>query len=196
MTRAKAIFIALLLLQPLGCYAGRMRGLLSLGADFGGDELLKLTYKDGSEASVLAGQGLLVSGGIVWQAWSREKAALDLQATAGWMYSSIPEASNQDVSWTRWPIEALAFFEYLPAHIRLGGGLSYQVAPTLSASGSLLNGDFKFQNALGELVQLDVTFARHFLIAARYTWLDYHPETDPKVSFNGNSVGFSVAYLF
>jgi hypothetical protein len=190
------ILLATLMIAPALTRAGSVRGLISVGGDFGGDEILKVNYTDGTDASIVAGTGLLVTGGAVWQAAAREGHALDLQASASWKYSTIPDASNQDISWTRWPLEALAFYSYLPAHVRLGGGLTYQLAPTLSAQGSVLNGDLKFQNSLGELAQLDYTFAQHFMLAVRYTWISYRLDDGSGPTLNGNSTGFSLGYLF
>jgi hypothetical protein len=196
MRRMDVLIVAVLLLLPGLAQAGPVRGLLSIGGDFGGDEILKVKYTDGSDASIVAGTGLLLTGGAVWQAAAKQGHALDLQASASWKYSTIPDASNQSISWTRWPLELLAFYGYLPAHVRLGGGLTYQLAPTLSTAGSLLNGDVKFQNALGELAQLDYTFADHFMVAARYTWISYRLDSGPGTTLNGNSAGFSIGYLF
>jgi hypothetical protein len=196
MKQVGPVLIAFFLMLPALSRAANVRGLLSIGGDFGGDELLKVKYTDGSDASVLAGQGFLLSGGAVWQVAETKGQACDLQATAGWKYATIPDASNQDIGWTRWPLELLAFYGYRPAHLRLGGGLCYVVGPTLSAQGSVLNGDFKFQNALGEVLQLDYTFGAHVQVAGRYTWLNYHPESLPSQTFNANSAGFSLGYLF
>ena len=196
MRKTNLFLVTILMLSPALVRAGSLRGLLSIGGDFDGDEILKVKYTDGSDASIVAGTGLLVTGGAVWQAAEKQGHALDLQATASWKYSTIPDASNQSINWTRWPLELLVFYGYLPAHVRLGGGLTYQVAPTLSAQGNLLNGNAKFQNSLGELAQLDYTFADHFMVAARYTWISYRLDNGPGTTLNGNSAGFSLGYLF
>jgi hypothetical protein len=187
----KAFFLALaLLFVSRLAVASPVLGLLSIGGDFGGDELIKVRYTDGTEASLFAGTGFKVDGGIIWRVLDHGGIGLDLQGTLGWKYMDV-SAQNQDLSLSRFPAELLAFYHL--KMLRLGAGLQYQFAPTFNASGNLVNGNSVFDPALGEVLQADLTFAKRFQLALRYTLESYHKGSSPTI--NANSVGFGLGVL-
>jgi hypothetical protein len=183
--------LALLFLSATAIHASPVRGLLSIGGDFGGDELVKVRYTDGTEASITGGTGFLVSGGIIWRAVDHPRGGFDLQSTLGYKYTGV-SAQNQDMSLSRVPFELLGFFRH--QWFRLGGGLDYQINPTFTASGSILNGTVAFDPAFGGVIQTDATIKDHFQLGLRYTIASLHKGSGTPI--NGNSFGFSLGYVF
>lgn len=181
---------------PLSAHAVPVKGLLSLSGDFGGDTLIKLSYTDGSTATVQAGRGLSATAGVIVSPLETDAHALDLQSSISWKFATIPAASNQDVTWTRWPVDLLAFYRHVPAGLRVGAGAVYHLAPSLSASGSVINGDVSFDSGVGAAFQADYTLNKKILLGLRYTVLKYSVEGDVNSKINANSIGFTLGILF
>src|SRR6185437_10725797 len=99
-------------------FAGDLHGIVSLGGDFGGDTLLTITYTDGSQSSLKAGQGLLFSAGVVYDFSPR----FSLQSTIGIKYQQTQDATNENTSFTRYPLELLGFYNLNVPSFRFGAG--------------------------------------------------------------------------
>jgi hypothetical protein len=112
--------------------------MVRLGGDFGGDQVLQFKYSDGSTPNVPAGAGLLLSGGAALQLLGSAEQALDLQASVGVKYRTIPPASNQNATWARFPVEGLLMYR-APFGVRVGAGAAVHLGNVLEASGAVLN---------------------------------------------------------
>ncbi len=176
MTKRKmALALGAILALAMPAFGISVRGLIGLGAEFGGEKLLSLTYSDGSTSDVKAGQGLCVFGGAVAQDLARlGPVALDLQGTVGLKYSTIKEASNANADFFRFPFELLAFAHW--KELRVGVGPAYHIANSFSGSGQLSGYDFKFNYALGLTMQADYMFMKGMALGLRYTLISYEPK--------------------
>jgi len=166
--------------------ASPIYGVFNMNLDFGGDKMVEAVTTDGKTVDVTAGRGLYLAGGV---GKTLDDGKYDTQFTVGWKYTGI-NASNLTVDWTRFPIEALAYINQ--NNLRLGGGVMYSVNNSLKASG-LLEGNAKFDNALGFVLETQYRIGSVFLIGARATIIDY---TINGSSLDGNSIGASMSFQF
>jgi hypothetical protein len=168
---------------------------VGLGAEFGGDRLLSVTYTDGSTSDILAGQGLSLFGGAeALDLFGSGPVEIDLQGTFGVKYSSIREASNATADYYRFPIELLAFARW--HGLRVGVGPAYHVFNSFSGSGALASYNFGVDNALGVTAQIDYTFFKHWGVGARYTSISYQPQLSGVPPKSGSNFGAEISYFF
>src|SRR5687768_14246499 len=128
-----AVAIAIVSIIPSAADAqGRVRGLARFGLEYGGDKVIEFEYEDGSTPDVTAGGGLLLSVGAVAQAYASGAHALDVQASLGFKWRTIPAATNQDANWIRFPLEGLIFYR-APKNFRIGAGATVHLANALKS---------------------------------------------------------------
>jgi hypothetical protein len=169
---------------------GKLRGMARLGAEVGGEQVMQFQYADGSTPDVTAGGGLLVSAGATLELIK----SVDAQVNAGWKYRTIPKASNQEASWSRFPVEALLFYRG-PMGLRLGGGATMHLGNVLEASGAVLNSRVEFKNNPGFLLQAEYVM-RNFSFDVRYTLMKYEVESGGSGTVDANSLGAGFSILF
>jgi hypothetical protein len=169
---------------------GKLRGTARLGAEVGGEKVLEFQYADGSTPDVTAGGGLLVSAGAALEIFN----SVDAQVNAGWKYRTIPSASNQEASWSRFPVEALLFYR-TPVGLRVGGGATMHLGNVLEASGDAANGRLEFKNNPGFLVQAEYVM-RNFSFDVRYTMMKYEVESGGTGTVDANSIGAGFSIRF
>ncbi len=189
-----ALSAAALALAAMSARAADVRPMLKAGVDTGGDKLLTVTFTDGSTKTIRANEGLFVGAGasIVNETKDME-AELSLSAK----FATI-SANNGDVTWTRFPLDALVFYRF--PSVRLGGGLTYHINPKVSSSGvALIPSDVQVDNALGYVLQADYRFGEKIGLGLRYTGLEYKLHsasagTSATAKSNGIGVVFSVSF--
>jgi hypothetical protein len=169
---------------------GKLRAMARLSAEMGGEKVIQFQYADGSTPDVTAGGGLLVSAGAALELFN----SVDAQVNAGWKYRTIPKASNQEASWSRFPVEALLFYR-TPVGLRLGGGATMHVANVLEASGDVVNSRVEFKNNPGFLVQAEYVM-RNFSFDVRYTVMKYEVESGGSGTVDANSLGAGFSIRF
>jgi len=84
-------------------------------------------------------------------------------------------AENGHVDWSVLPLDALVFYR-MPS-VRLGGGLTYHLGPTLKGSGAASGLDAKYDDALGFVLQADYMLKNRFNFGLRYTNVNYKANT-------------------
>ena len=171
---------------------GRLRGMMRLGGDHGGEKVLEFEYQDGSTPDVTAGGGLLFTAGGVYEAYRSRGHGVDAQLNAGVKYRTIPPATNQDANWLRFPVEALVFYR-APAGLRIGGGTAVHLANKFSASGDAANGSVHFDAKPGVLLQADYAW-KELSFDLRYTGMTYQTSTGAPVG--ASSIGGGISYFF
>ena len=171
-----------------------LRGILRVGGDFGGDPVITFQYADGSKPKVESGGGLVASGGAALQLFGSADQALDLQATAGVKYRTIPPASNQTASWIRYPVEGLLMYR-TPFHLRVGGGATMHLANVLETSGSVSNSRYEFKNNPGAVFQGEYDFGA-MALDLRYTMMNYEVAKGGTGTVKANSLGLGFSLAF
>lgn len=184
----KKYAILLLTIFPLTSVSAMgVEGFGLFNAEFGGDTLVDVTYVDGSKADIDAGRGIVIGGGV----------NLDLtpdiliQAAAAWKFTTVPQASNGDLTWTRIPLELSAFYKV--DKFRAGGGVAYHMSNKLKGTGIASAYNVDFDNALGFNLGAEYLLTPKLSLTARYTIIDY---SYSGVSVNGNSFGAGLNWYF
>jgi hypothetical protein len=154
---------------------------VSLGLSFGGEELAELTYTDGTTATVHAGEGVSLMGGITFTPlWIGERIGLGLGLDAGWKYKSTSVDADASVALERFPLGASArgLIGLANAwHVLIAGGPVLELSPNFYGDGLLDGIDVEFEDALGGMVELGILWGRPrafgWEITGRYTFLSY-----------------------
>jgi len=179
-------WVAMGAFSPPAARAADLRGAFVAGYDTGGDKIVTVTFTNGETDSLRANEGFYVGGGISVLNDSKD---IELQGTLSIKYSNI-SANNGDVSFTRYPLDLLAF--YRMQNFRVGGGLTYVISPKVSGSGVAGNINATFDNAAGVVVQGDYLLGR-VAIGLRYTGLDYKVAG---TTVKSNGVGVTFGFTF
>ena len=161
-----------------------VRPVVVAGYDAGGSNVVSLTYTNGKTDSIKANEGLHVGGGV---SVLNEARDIEFLGTLSVKYLSL-HADNGDVTWLRYPLDALLF--YRMQSFRVGGGLTYVIAPSLNGNGAASNIDVRLDDAAGLVLQGDYLLERVSL-GLRYTILDY--------KYGGNTIkssGLGVTFGF
>jgi hypothetical protein len=179
--------LAIAAAAPLRSHAVDVRPVIKGGVDFGGETIASATFSNGSTETIKANEGFYVGGGASILLDSKD---VEIETTLSIKYDSI-NASNGDITWTRFPLEVLAF--YRMPKFRLGGGLTYHMSPKLKASGAAGNFNVKVDDAAGAVLQGDYFLTPKFTLGGRYTILEYKANGIPAKS---NGVGITFGFIF
>jgi hypothetical protein len=156
--------------------------VLTLGVGTGGDKLAEVEYDHGDDGEVRGG-GLLLAGVGVNHQFDNN---WEVQATLNYLYDGA-DADNGDVSFTRWPIDLLAF--YRAGNHRFGGGLTYHMNPEFEIDVDYVaDGTVDFDDALGFVLEYDYFFTENLSLGVRGTVIDYEA-SDVDEEISGNSIG-------
>jgi hypothetical protein len=171
---------------PLSAQAAEIRPLIKAGFDAGGDTLVTVRFTNGDTQNVRGNEGFYFGGGA---AIIDDARNMEYHVTLAYKFALI-DADNGDIEWTRVPLEALAFYRF--PRVRVGGGLTYHINPSLEGSGVAGGLDIQFKNALGVVLQADWLITKTIALGGRYTMLEY----DAKGAFSGSgkSNGFGVTF--
>jgi outer membrane protein with beta-barrel domain len=172
---------------PMASHAADVRPVAKIGFDFGGDNLVTAQFTNGSSDSIKAGELLYLGGGASIITDSKD---IEVEVTLSYKFKNI-SATNGDIKWTRYPLEALVFYRF-PKY-RLGGGLTYHLSPKVSGSGVASNINGSFDDSLGFVLQGDYLITQKVSVGARYTSLKYKVGG---ASFDGSSLGITAGYRF
>ena len=165
--------------------------VLEAGIHFGGDELARATYTNGSTTTIDAGALFSLGVGV----------GLDLapnvesRITFG-IKTDDTTASNGDISFTRYPIDVL--FLYKTGDWKLGAGITYHLNPKLEGGGVVSGLRADFDDALGVLLEADYDL-RIMYLGARVTFIEYESiptATVRRATIDGNSIGFVAGVRF
>ncbi len=186
---AFALAAALAVASP--ARATNVRPMFKVGADFGGDELVTVVFTNGDTRTIHANDGLFLGGGV---SILNDEKDLEAEIALSFKFDTI-NASNGEVTWSRWPLDALLFYR-MPS-LRLGGGLTYHINPELKGSGAVGNIFDKFDNALGIILQADYSISERHHIGVRYTSIEYKlnaPGLQGTAKSNGFGLVFSASF--
>ena len=183
---AVAFALAALFVVPAISGAAEIRPVFVAGYDTGGDKLATVTFSNGDTQSIRANEGLYAGGGI---SVLNDDKNLEFLGTINVKYAAV-HADNEDITWTRVPIDALLF--YRTQSFRFGGGLTFQLSPKLKASGQVANSNVNVDNAVGLLLQGDYLLGK-VNIGLRATLVDFKANG---VTAKGNGVGITFGITF
>ena len=169
--------------------ASESKPMFKLGYDAGGDTMVTALFTNGSQDNIKANEGLYIGGGV---SIVSDDKKLETELTLSYKFQTIT-ASNGDVTWTRVPLEGLVFYRF--PQVRVGGGLTYHLNPTLSGSGLASGIDTSYDDALGTVLQADWRLTERMNIGLRYTQIDYKL-SNPSATVKSNGVGIVFSGSF
>lgn len=148
--------------------------VLGLDFEFGGDDVARIYFEDGSSQGVNAGQGVSVDVGVHY----RTVSSWDFRGTFGYKYVTT-KADNADLYLDRFVIEAAVDYIF-DAGWFLGGGFVHH--NKIEFHGDDLGPNFKLDDASGFMIEAGWSY-----IGVRYTFMDYEDEFGYK--YDANNVG-------
>jgi len=182
---AAAVFVAI---PAPEASAVEVNPMLKAGYDTGGETLVTVTFSDGSKQSIKSNEGLFFGGGV---SIVNEAGTVEGELSLTYKVDNIT-ASNGNVTWSRWPIDALVFYRW--PSVRLGGGLTYHLNPSLSGSGVATGINVDFEDSLGYIVQADWRITPKINLGLRYTNVDYKLVNGNSINAAGVGLVFSFSF--
>ena len=161
---------------------GHFGAVLELDGDFGGDNVARVFYTDGSTQDVKAGQGVAAAVGVHYQLAS---SPVDFAVTAGYKYVTT-RADNADIHIDRVEIKALGTYE-LPRHFWIDAGPVWHTGIRFHGGGFIP--DFSFDDAVGGSVGFGWRW-----IGVAYT--DIHYSSALTGNVDASNVGITLEYEF
>jgi hypothetical protein len=161
-----------------------------VGADAGGggDTLVPITYTNGTSQAIKSGNGVQFKGGFTYTL----NPSLTLLGTLGYEYETT-NASNGNVTFSRWPVEALGLWK-LSEKVRLGGGMRIATNAKLSGSGVASSlGTTSFQGKMGVVLQGEYLFTAKDAITLRFIKEQYDVNS---VSVNADHAQVGYSHYF
>ncbi len=162
------------------------RLVASIGLAVGGDTLATTHYTDGSSVNIPAGTGLVASGGLEYNLTDE----FAIQGTLGYHGRFTPEASNGSASFSRYPIELLAYYKSSDQW-RFGAGMRFINNPKVEASGAARGLSKEFENSAAAVIEAEYVLSKNSGIKMRIA-NDSYKEKYSKTTYSGTH--FAVAY--
>ena len=170
----------------------RVRGVAAVGALGGGDKLSSVDVRIGRTTfteNVRAGGSFDVRGGVelvFHPQWS-------MQLTAGYATDGV-RADNGKVTFTAWPVEALAHYRFVNAW-RVGAGVRVPLRARYEESGDAGDFDVRFKTRAAPVIEVEWLVIPSLGIKLRGMHETYKVDGS-SAKVDGNSVGLSVSYYF
>jgi len=161
--------------------------LTELGIHAGGDDLITVTFTDGSTSKIKAGEVLAIDLGIAW-----DMGVIEGRVTGGWKYDSI-SAVDGDIELTRYTHQFLLL--YKTGAWRLGGGYVYHFKIELDGGGVASIADSEFDDTFGWTAQVNYFFSESAYVGLTYTDVDYDRLAtlgNTSKTFDASSVAFTI----
>lgn len=157
--------------------------LVGAGLTAGGDNLLKVWYEDGSSDKIYAGGLLDLKLGMTYQT---EGSNFGLQSTVGYFFDSV-DAENADGSFSRIPLELLAFYTH-KKH-RFATGISYHTSVNFEFKGLGEDVDVDFDPATGVVLEYAYQATPKVSFALRGVSIEYTPKSNGGEDVDGSHAG-------
>jgi hypothetical protein len=178
--------LSLALAAPATSQAAEVRPVLVAGYDTGGAKIAEVSFTTGETDSLTANEGVYLGAGV---SVLNDDRNIEFLGAMNVKYVGI-HASNGNVEWTRFPVDALVF--YRTESFRIGAGVTYVIGPRLTGSGPASSINAIPDNAFGGLVQADYLMGK-VALGLRYTFLDYKIDGN---SYRSDGVGISFGFTF
>jgi len=176
--------------QPTAPAQKKWRGLIGAGLTWGGDELARVIYTDGSTDHITAGGEVHMYAGLEY----RLDPAVSLQATLGLHLDSARSASNAGLSFSRVPLELLVY-RHVDEHLRFGAGLRLVSGARLKGTGLFGGIDRRYGSTLGLVLEAEYLFDHTIGIKLRHVSESYQ-ETFGGPRYSGDHWGLMANFYF
>lgn len=156
----------------------------------GGKTLATVRYTNGDSQNIKSGGLYQIKGGIDFHPVG---SAFALQASIGY-HADETNARNGRVTFSRYPVELLAFF-HPNEQFRIGGGLRYATNARLKSTGRAENlGNYDLDGQAGAVIEGEYRFARHFGLMVRAVDEKYKDPTGKRI--DGSHVGVGMNFYW
>jgi hypothetical protein len=157
--------------------------VLDAGVEYGGDDILTVSFTNGSDQDIKLGQG----GTIALGGYFKPNAAspFSVRGTVGYKFVTTA-AANADIGIDRIVYEVVGNYDW-PSGFRVGAGLTQHTGIKLHGDG--FGPNLKFDDATGVTAEFGWRW-----IGLSYTAIDYKDEFGGK--WNAGSVGLDVMFRF
>ena len=155
------------------------------GLTGGGDTIATANFTNGDSENINAGALLQFGAGLIWEV---PNSPVAIQVTANFHVSDSSSADNGSLKFSRFPLEAIAYYTDVPQW-RFGVGMRATQSPVYkgrvkgSPSESL---DFK--DAVGTILEAGYSFSPRAWVNVRYVSEKFQPTT---YTLGGSSVNFT-----
>ncbi len=156
--------------------------ILEGAVEYGGDDLFQVFFTDGSDQTILAGQGGTIAVGV--EAQPVATLPVTVRGTVGFKFV-LTAADNANVRFTRFPLEGIVAYRHASG-VRVGAGASVHTAVRLYGDGFL--DDRSFDTAVGPTVEIG--YKGIALTASR---MAYRASKSPSERVDGSSIGLSIS---
>jgi len=164
---------------------------IGLGLMFGGDELNRLEFDDGTSNTVKAGSGITIYGGLlipVKDQWSA-------QVRLGWFNdSAVGETYGGDtieVYFQRLPLEGLARYDH--GKHGFGLGLTKHLSPERGLEINSDSAEIDIESGLGLIAEYQYKFGTSGYFGVKAQKMTY---TQDGTDINGDGIGMTFGGLF
>lgn len=160
--------------------------LIRMDFAFGGDELERVTWDNGDETKLKAGQLMTFAGGLIY----RPDAPWALESTIGYKFDQA-NGSNGTIKFTRIPVDVV--ISYANSGHRLGVGATAHLSPKYSCEvDGYCDASASYDTALGAIAQYAYGFRLGVNggldVGVRYTRVQYSATGLPNL--DGSNFGF------
>lgn len=167
-----------------------VKAVIGFGASFGGDSIASAQYTNGNNVNIRAGEVVTFKGGAEFAlspSWT-------LQTTIGWHFAKA-NANNGNVTFQRYPLEGIVFYQAAP-NFRMGLGLRKSLNASLSASGlgTQYATSQDYSSKLAGVAEGEFLMGPHFGITLRAVSENFK-RTDGS-TVNGSHGGIGFNYYF
>jgi hypothetical protein len=159
---------------------------------YGGDDWQVASAANGSAVNIHGGGRFEVGAGLLWQS-GRYPLATSLLAN----YQVDPRAgSNTHARFTRAPLDTMVYYTGLET-LRFGVGLSYIVAPSVSATVDAQQQSIKFKNAIGKSFEIGYQVTPELWANLRLSSEKFKPKTSGAAhEADVSRLALNLSYLF
>ena len=163
-------------------FGKRFGGVVGGAIEFGGDDIGRVFFTDGSSQDLTAGDGVSLEIGVFGRP---SPAPFALRGTIGFKYTTT-QAENADINVNRLVLNVIGTHEI--GQFRVGGGITHHSNISFDTDG--LGGDQDFDDALGLTLEIGWSW-----LVLSYTSIDYEPEgTNREV--DASNIGLRTLFSF
>jgi hypothetical protein len=188
--------VVLLFLLPLKSWC--LEGFATLGAGFGGTPFDQVVT--GPNFNMGGGDALNLGFGLIIPVTDTSPSRFEIQVGANYSFWTANGGENE-VAWTRMPIDVIYYYRNLDEKFRLGWGATYSVASKIDGKGINREASHDIDNALGWTVCADILIGHpdndQDLLAygLRYNMIKYKDDSF-KRELDASALYLTMTFLF
>ncbi len=144
--------------------------VLNGGMTYGGDTIATARYTDGSTQDIKAGSLIQIGAGALYQF---DEKPLALMLSANYQFDTAT-GKNGDLTFGRYPIEALAYYTG-KERFRIGGGVRFVNSPEFNATINGITNKIVFDRTTGLVAEVGYQLSPRGWINFRFVSEKYKP---------------------